>query len=676
MTRPDGVLSDADVEQLATELRREFGTRVRSWAEIVRYIVSTVPDVATGALSRAADLAEMSGPNAEHVTWWLRDYIEHPEKVAAQTAGRRRSSAGWLRTSRSTARIVVTHDGAWPRRAATSVPPGTIGAVAFPRSNQKDGPLAGHVRKGRVYKPPLVATGLLKLDDWARDDLPDLLWPILVMAESGTSSFTRFVSWQKAVQGDLKDAETRIVADGLDARLTSLDRLVDAVPEAAEYARARATEHGLLSDAVSSAMLSYPYRPAAWLVEGAPRAPGQDDLDLASRALFEVLGDDHREAVVKCLYVWSAVQAGTFRSSQETIDLLQPYPYDPVTRKSADVAIRAMWGARKGALRFDDERRFDDAIRWARVFWGANSMTTGCARRRDLPTDDPVREEGVAAVREETNDDEAQPTPMPTEGAHLRRLAMDLLSSYVEALETAPARLHEREVQEVHSGLVASVGRQVIAALGAPDLWCSEHGSHVTRTIVEVRIYLEWMALQDPSIYKAYQDYGAGKAKLYAKIMDEVPSEAQNPDFVTAVEKLGRLGGSDSPIDFRVVDTRDTFANGKSIRAMAEECGLIDFYRQTYSMSSGVAHSEWWSVEMNAMERCLNVLHGGHLVPNLSLNAGGSVELAQAWVDQLYTLIRNSLQILQTDTAAVESAFEWLGQGDDEKDEGSADEVA
>lgn len=75
MTRPDGVLSDADVEQLATELRRELGTRVRSWAEIVRYIVSVVPDVATGALSRAADLAEMSGPNAEHVAWWLRDYI-------------------------------------------------------------------------------------------------------------------------------------------------------------------------------------------------------------------------------------------------------------------------------------------------------------------------------------------------------------------------------------------------------------------------------------------------------------------------------------------------------------------------------------------------------------------------------------------------------------------------
>lgn len=537
----------------------------------------------------------------------------------------------------------------------------TLWDVAFPHPNQKDGPLAGHVRKGRVYKPPLVATDLLVLGDWVRDDLPDLLWPALVMAELGTSSFTRFVRWQKTVQNDLRDAaEPRVVADGLDGRLTSLDRLADSAPGSGEHLRTRASEYGLLSEAVTSALRSYPLRPAAWLVDGGPTPPSQGDADLVARALFDVLKDDHRESVIKCLHVWSAVQAGTFRSTSETIELLQPYPYDPTTRKSADSAIRAMWGARKGMLRFEDERRFDDAIRWARVFWGTNSVTTRCARRRDLGLDDAGPDEGTVPMPTESNDDAAPPASMPDDGAHLRRFAMDLLSSYVEALETAPARLYEHEVQEVHSGLVASAGRQVVAALGAPDLWCSEHGSHVTRTIVEVRIYLQWMAKQDPSIYKAFQDYGAGKAKLYAKIMDEIPPEARSPDFATAVERLGRLGGNDEPIDYRVVDTRDTFANGKSIRAMAEECGLLDLYRQTYSVSSGVAHSEWWSVEMNAMERCLNVLHGGHLIPSLSLNAGGSVDLAQAWVDQLYTLIRISLQMLQTEPAAVERAFEWL----------------
>ena len=36
---------------------------------------------------------------------------------------------------------------------------------------------------------------------------------------------------------------------------------------------------------------------------------------------------------------------------------------------------------------------------------------------------------------------------------------------------------------------------------------------------------------------------------------------------------------------------------------MAEECGLLDLYRQTYYMASGVAHSEWWSVQTYAMEQ-------------------------------------------------------------------------
>lgn len=69
---------------------------------------------------------------------------------------------------------------------------------------------------------------------------------------------------------------------------------------------------------------------------------------------------------------------------------------------------------------------------------------------------------------------------------------------------------------------------------------------------------------------------------------------------------------------------------------MADECGLLDLYRHVYYMASGVAHSEWWSVETHVMEPCVNVPHGGHLIPSLELNAGGNVELANSWVDLLH----------------------------------------
>ncbi len=549
----------------------------------------------------------------------------------------------------------------------------TGGHVSLPRPNQRSGPLAGHVRKGRTYRSPLVATGILQIGDWVRDDLPDLLWPVLTLSELGTQEAVRFVRWQKAVQEDLSgQAEPRFIAECLDGRLSSLDRLAAQVLDAKAVIKARAEERGLLPESVANALASYPLCPAEWLVDREMTPPGREEIDLLVRAVLGVLADGHREAVIKCLHIWSAVQAGTFSTSAETIELLQTYPNDPKTRDMADSVVRSMWGAHKGLLVHEDENHFANAVKWAKVFWGTNSMTSRCMRRREVDADESDIEDGTADLPTDTtaNDEEPTPATAPNEGAHLRRLAMDLLSSYVEALETSPARLYNREQQEVHSGLVARAGRDVITTLGAPDLWCIEHGAHVIRVLVETRIYIQWMARQEPSIYRAFQEYGAGKAKLYARIMDETPEAARRPDFEEAIKDLEALSHNNEVIDHRIVDTRDSFADGKSIRKMAEECGLLDLYRQAYYMASGVAHSEWWSVENHAMERCLNVLHGGHLIPNLFLNSGGNVTLATSWVDQFYALIRISLQILGTDENAVENAFSWLGAEADEAPSG------
>jgi hypothetical protein len=453
----------------------------------------------------------------------------------------------------------------------------------------------------------------------------------------------------------------------LDGRLTSLDRLAKRVPEAKTLIRATAIEAGLLPEAVQQALASYPSRPAEWLTDREFTAPGQAEIDLLVNAIVGVLKDGHREAVIKCLFIWSGVQAGTLSTSLETIELLKLYPHDLASRDRADSCIRAMWGAYRGLLLHENKNHFAEAQSWARTFWGVNSMTSQCVRRRDLATDDNAATEGPLAMSEDTP---AAGTPSPGTappgGAHLRQLAMDLFSSYVEALETAPSRLYDHEMQEVHSGLVARAAREVVMVLGAPDLWSVEHGSHVVRVLVEVRIYLQWMAQQDTSIYHEFQAYGAGKAKLYARIMDELPEEARTAGFATAIDDLEKLSHNDDVIDHRIVDTRDSFAEGKSIRSMAEECGLLDFYRQAYYMASGVAHSEWWSIEAHAMERCMNVLHGGHLIPSLSLDPGGRVDLANSWVDLLYALIRISLGILGTDERAVDSAFAWLKAESDE----------
>jgi Family of unknown function (DUF5677) len=522
------------------------------------------------------------------------------------------------------------------------------------------------VRNGRRYLPQLAATGVLNIGDWVRDDLPDLLWPVLVLAETGSSGAIRFVRWQAAVQRDLKGrAEPQLLADGLGGRLTSLDRLCEQVPGGEQVIKDRAAEHGLLPQSVGRVLASYPERPAAWLVDLDLTPPGQSEVDLMARAILEMLSDDHREGLIKCLSIWSSVQAGTFRSNSATIELLEPYPNDPTTRSQADSAIQAMWGARRALDLTEDATRFDPAIKWARVYWAVNSITTRCVRARDR------KQRGQSSGQRDAAGDALNPGTTPEDGKHLRQRAMELTSSYTQALETSPADLHDQERQEVHSGLVTRASREVITALGAPDLLCMEHGAHIGRMLVEVRVYLQWMALQDPGIYRAYQEYGAGKAKLYARIADEIPQDWLSPTVKEAIEELDRLGHNDDVLDHRIVDTRDSFADGKSLRAMAEECGLLDLYRHAYYVASGVTHSEWWSVETHAMERCMNVLHRRPPHPELVIVSRGNVELARSWVYSLYALIRASLDILRTDEQAVTSAFSWLSPKDEDSGDGS-----
>lgn len=120
--------------------------------------------------------------------------------------------------------------------------------VNFPRANQKDGPLAGHVRNKRVFKPPLVATGVLDMGNWIKDDFPDLLWPALILASRGEDGIRDLIHWQKAVQERLsRHGENGWVAERLDGRLTSLDDLTEKFPDAETIVVQEARRRGLLA---------------------------------------------------------------------------------------------------------------------------------------------------------------------------------------------------------------------------------------------------------------------------------------------------------------------------------------------------------------------------------------------------------------------------------------------
>lgn len=172
----------------------------------------------------------------------------------------------------------------------------------------------------------------------------------------------------------------------------------------------------------------------------------------------------HHEALIKCLRIWSTVQAATFRSDGEKIDLLKDYPDNLSNRAKADATIRAMWGAHKGLLKKRDSSCFDAATDWARVFWCANSVTSDCIRQRDLDSSSGNSQDPAEAAEEEAAEEEVEMTPaeIPEGGRYLRGFVMDLMGSFVEALERAPSNLYAQERQEVVSGLVSRAGRDLM----------------------------------------------------------------------------------------------------------------------------------------------------------------------------------------------------------------------
>ena len=57
-------------------------------------------------------------------------------------------------------------------------------------------------------------------------------------------------------------------------------------------------------------------------------------------------------------------------SSAETIELLRRYPNDP-RHAIRRIPLCARCGSPKALLLKEDEGRFVDAVKWAKIFWGA-----------------------------------------------------------------------------------------------------------------------------------------------------------------------------------------------------------------------------------------------------------------------------------------------------------------
>jgi hypothetical protein len=512
---------------------------------------------------------------------------------------------------------------------------------------QREGPLKGHFKRGRIYRPPLLAYDEMVLSDWVKDDLPDLLWPVLLIAWRGDQGIVQFRRVQELVIHVIGEAALDGHGVEFDGRLTS----IEAIPEALRPQILDAVgDSRAAADAIPPALLPmlrlYDDVPGGWLLvdpftDVETRLTADEAVNVLLRAMVDVISDGHLNALVKCAPLgWRILRRKVSFPASE-VELLRDYPTNRETRGRVDAMIRSSFLSFKGLE--DHPERHEARIIWARSFWRQNWHYFPC-----LPEQEAVEEpEGVEDA--EASDAEDQIDLAAVADKALRRVMEQFNAFLQQALDpAAPVDLYAPARHEVICGLVGRATRAVAAALSAPHLWSGEHGMTTTRVLAETTILLGWMDQQDDSIYGRFQNYGRGKQKLMKRHFDELiesfPGEPP-AELAEAAKRLDEKVGGDWGLGFQDVSVESTFS-GLSLRQMAAAADLDDTYRYVYQPASGVTHGEWWALEDYVMQRCMNPLHLLHRIPSFDPESPITPQFGPLLVHKHQELVDRALRML------------------------------
>lgn len=473
------------------------------------------------------------------------------------------------------------------------------------RRKETDGVLAGHYREGRRYLPPMLAVPGIVASDWARDDLPDLLWPALLASIEGDASLG---VWS-AIQGIVALPE-EVDAVVLDGRLTSLERIPVGL-RSSVAARLDTVDRRAFPPALLALPDLYPDLPGAWLFqvlgEKLPSAEPEVAGQAMARALVDVLANGDKNALTKAPRIRWLLHVGRLNMPSEVIEILRDYPHGS-TRPLAEATIRSGWLAMKSA---DLNQRPDLADAWAawsRAFWNTNRRISPCrADHPVVPEEVPRTPRAVSRIRRRLVRNHVR---------SLQRMDTDFVSRVLSP--NSNLDIHAPVRADVVLGLVSRALRVVTWLVERPEQWNGEECSWALRVLGETKILLTWMFSQDAAIFDTFKDFGLGKRKLQLKhaeaLQKKIGEDGESGYVDVLVDSLREQTGGDHGDAFQSVSVEPTFAN-TSLRKMAEEVGLVDDYNFAVQPTSGVIHGEYWALEDYCLQPCMNVLHLFHQVP-------------------------------------------------------------
>lgn len=358
--------------------------------------------------------------------------------------------------------------------------------------------LKEHKQVKKSLLPPLAQLGI-SLTSWAKDMLPEMLWPDCLLLnyefnQAGTVFHKALDLVDESLPGDSKEVVTGLVSS---FSLVPVERRA----EVRRVLHEEGLDEAVFPEPFRHAVGLYEDCPMGWLFEDWRRDMSVDPevgigyLKGASRRLLA----SHSKHATRCRMFGLArmakhgkivlIKGATDHLARQLSAYSDAMPEEEQSRTEA--SVRALFG---GVFNLSGA----DENAWARYFWRHNYKISVCERLRESATTVDV----TGFIR----------------GALGRRREAfaPLLTAYGQATVQADLDLYAPDRDEVLFGLASRQFRIFSVITEDPRLWSPDLGLMFHRVMADTLIVLAYLIhKRDPELYARFKRYSLGKQKLY-----------------------------------------------------------------------------------------------------------------------------------------------------------------
>lgn len=176
-----------------------------------------------------------------------------------------------------------------------------------------------------------------------------------------------------------------------------------------------------------------------------------------------------------------------------------------------------------------------------------------------------------------------------------------------------PIDLSKNEMHEVIGALIARQVSLATEIIKNPPIWNEHLAPVILRCMVDTHITLAWIICDPIERSRRFIYYGLGQVKLQIEHRKALWKDNKDPEDKKLVEHL------EAWLDHQRLSFLTEVNVGSwsdiSVREMADQAGIIDFYNHCYTPFSGAAHSMWHHISRFNLTFCAQPLHRYHRVP-------------------------------------------------------------